>query len=125
MHTGYDPNSPDHMHCRPKQILSVMQNFPGLTLIAAHMGGIDCEQDVLDKLCGRDIWFDLSMGYAMMPKPVAQRIVDKHTPDRLLFASDMPWHRPAWELRLINSLDLSEEDREKIFWKNGAKLLKL
>ena len=60
-----------------------------------------------------------------MPRPTAQAIVDKHGPDRLLFGSDMPWHRPAWELRLLNTLDLSETDREKIFWRNAAKLLKL
>ena len=60
-----------------------------------------------------------------MPKALAQAIVDKHGTDKLLFGSDMPWHRPAWELRLLNTLDLSEEDREKIFWRNAAQLLKL
>jgi predicted TIM-barrel fold metal-dependent hydrolase len=37
----------------------------------------------------------------------------------------MPWHRPEWELRLLNSLDLSEEDKEKIFFRNARKLLNL
>ena len=60
-----------------------------------------------------------------MPKGIAQAIIDKHGPDRLLFASDMPWHRPAWELRLLDSLDISPEDREKICWKNAAGLLNL
>ena len=61
----------------------------------------------------------------MIPKPQAQAIIDKHGPDRILFASDMPWHRPEWELRLINSLDLSEEDKERILFKNAQKLLGL
>ena len=33
----------------------------------------------------KDIWFDLSFGYGTMPKAIAQEIVDKHTPDRLIF----------------------------------------
>ena len=37
----------------------------------------------------------------------------------------MPWHRPSWELRLLNSLDISESDREKIFHGNAEKLLDL
>ena len=60
-----------------------------------------------------------------MPKSIAQRILDKHTPDRLLFASDMPWHRPAWEMRLIDSLDISDTDREKILFRNAQRLLNL
>jgi predicted TIM-barrel fold metal-dependent hydrolase len=44
---------------------------------------------------------------------------------KLLFGSDMPWRRPSWELRLLDSLDIGEEDREKICWKNAAGLLSL
>ena len=60
-----------------------------------------------------------------MPRAIAQKIVDNHTPDKLLFGSDMPWHRPAWEKRLIETLDLSDNDKEKIYWKNAWNLLKL
>jgi len=56
---------------------------------------------------------------------MAQTIVEKHGVDRLLFGSDMPWHRPAWELKLLRSLELPEADMEKILWRNAKKLLKL
>ena len=59
----------------------------------------------------------------MMPKYYAQRILDKHGADKMLFGTDTPWHTPSMELRLLNSLDMSEEDREKIFYKNAQKLL--
>ena len=68
---------------------------------------------------------DLSFGYGVIPKPTAQAIVDKHTPDLLLFGSDMPWHRPSWELRLLNSLDLNEDDRDKICYRNAQALLSI
>jgi predicted TIM-barrel fold metal-dependent hydrolase len=80
---------------------------------------------VLEKLCGENLWFDLSFGYCSMPKPTAQAIVDKHGPEKLLFASDMPWHRPEWELRLLDSLDLAPADREKICFRNAQILLNL
>ena len=94
-------------------------------MVAAHWGGVQCDQAVLDKLCGQNLYFDLSFGYGAMSKWAAQSIVDKHGPDRLLFGSDMPWRRPSWELRLLDSLDIGEEDREKIYWKNAAGLLSL
>jgi len=71
------------------------------------------------------VWFDLSFGYSQIPKCTAQQIVDKHTPDRLLFGSDMPWHRPDWEKRLIETLDISSSDKEKIYYKNAMSLLNL
>ena len=77
----------------------------------------------MEKLCGTDIWFDLSFGYGTMPRCFALGILQKHTPDRLLFGSDIPWHRPSWELSLIDSLDLSENDKDKILYKNAMKLL--
>lgn len=123
-HAGKDYGFMPPYHCMPEHMLRALQ-WLDTPVVAAHWGGLDCGEEVLEKLCGQDIWFDLSFGHGNMPKPIAQAIVDKHTPDRLLFGSDMPWHRPAWEMRLIDSLDLSETDREKIFFRNAQKLLSL
>lgn len=123
-HAGFDYGFAPPYHGMPDHLLGARKWLDG-PVVAAHWGGMDCGVEVLDKLCGEDIWFDLSFGYCAMPKYLAQQIVDKHTPDRLLFASDMPWHRPAWEKRLIDALDISDGDREKIFCRNAQKLLKL
>jgi len=123
-HAGQDIGFAPPYHCLPEHLLGAL-HWLDSPVVAAHWGGYCCGADVLDKLCGENLYFDLSFGYGCIPKPNAQAILDKHGPDRLLFGSDMPWHRPEWELRLINSLDLSEEDKEKIFWKNAATLLKL
>jgi predicted TIM-barrel fold metal-dependent hydrolase len=37
----------------------------------------------------------------------------------------MPWHRPEWELRLLNTLDISDTDRKKIYYQNAAAVLHL
>ena len=92
-------------------------------MVAAHWGGIGCGTEVLDKLCGENIFFDLSYGYGAMPKPTAQAILERHGADKLLFGSDSPWHRPAWEMRLLDSLELTGEERERILWKNAKELL--
>lgn len=123
-HAGLDYGFPPPYHGMPEHILRALRWFD-TPVVAAHWGGLDCAQEVLEKLCGQDIWLDLSYGYGCLPKPLAQAIVDSHTPDRMLFGSDMPWHRPSWELRLIDSLDISAADREKILFRNAQKLLNL
>lgn len=123
-HAGHDYGFAPPYHCMPRHLLGALKWLEG-PVVAAHWGGVGCGVEVLETLCGQDIWFDLSFGYSTMPKSIAQRIVDKHTPDRLLFASDMPWHRPAWELRLLGSLDISDADRKKICFRNAQTLLNL
>lgn len=123
-HAGHDYGFSPPYHCMPGALRQAIKWFD-TPVVAAHWGGEGCGIEVLDKLCGENLWFDLSFGYGAMPKPVAQAIIDKHGPDKLLFGSDLPWHRPEWELRLLNSLDISAEDREKIFFRNAMKLLGL
>lgn len=123
-HAGQDYGFAPPYHAMPEHLLRALKWFDS-PVVAAHWGGFGCSMEVLEKLCGSNLWFDLSFGYCSMPKSIAQAIVDRHTPDRLLFASDMPWHRPAWERRLIHSLDLGDGDREKIFFRNAQGLLSL
>lgn len=123
-HAGYDYGYAPPYHCMPDNLLNA-KKWIDSPVIAAHWGGANCGVEVIEKLCGKDIWFDLSFGYGTMPRAIAQKIVDKHTPDRLVFASDMPWHRPSWEKKLIETLDISEEDKNKIYYKNACKLLNI
>ncbi len=123
-HAGHDIGFMPPYHGMPEHLLGALK-WLDTPVVAAHWGGSGCGEAVLQKLCGQDIWFDLSFGYGCISKPIAQAIVDKHTPDRLLFGSDMPWHRPDWELCLVESLDISPADREKIYFRNAQKLLSL
>ena len=123
-HAGHDLGFPPPFHALPEHLLGAMKWLDS-PMIAAHWGGVQCDQQVLEKLCGENLYFDLSFGYGLIPRKQAQKIVEKHTPDRLLFGSDLPWHRPCWEQRLLNTLDLSTGDLEKIYYKNAQKLLGL
>ena len=108
----------------PEHLKNALRWLDG-PVVAAHWGGIGCYQQVLERLCGETVFFDLSYGYGAMPKPAAQAILDRHGSEKLLFGSDCPWHRPEWEFRLLHSLDISPEDLEKICWLNAKKLLEL
>lgn len=123
-HAGHDYGYNEPFRCMPDAMERALKWFDS-PVVAAHWGGAGCAKQVVEHLCGKDIWFDTSFGYGNMPKSFAQELMDKHTPDRFLFGSDMPWHRPSWEMRLIETLDISKEDKEKIYWKNAAMLLNI
>ena len=123
-HAGDDYGFPPPYHALPEHMLRALKWFDS-PVVAAHWGGLGQGIGVLEKLCGEHIYFDLSFGYASIPRDVAQAIIDKHGTDRLLFGSDMPWHRPEWEFRLLRTLDMSAVDMEKICWRNAKELLKL
>ncbi len=123
-HAGYDYGFKMPFKCMPDNIINALKWFDS-PVIAAHWGGVGAGDEVIKKLCGLPLWFDLSFGYGVMPKSFAESIIEKHTPDKLLFGSDMPWHRPSWEKWLIESLDLSQNDKDKIYYKNALKLLNI
>lgn len=123
-HAGQDLGFPPPYHCTPDHLLGAMR-WLDAPVVAAHWGGMSCYEEVIQKLCGREIYFDLSFGYGVIPKKLAQTIIDRHTPDRLLFGSDLPWHRPSWEKRLLETLELSDGDKEKICCDNAKRLLEI
>lgn len=123
-HAGHDYGFPPPYHAMPDHMLEALKWFDS-PVVAAHWGGLGCGPEVWEKLCGAPIWFDLSFGYSTIPRATAQDIIHKHGADHLLFGSDMPWHRPSWELRLLHSLQISQADMEKICFRNAQKLLSL
>ena len=121
-HAGVDYGFAPPYGATPEKLAVALREFSS-PVIAAHWGGVLCGEGVLKNLCGLDIYFDLSFGYGTMSKYLAEEIVEKHGADKLLFASDTPWHSPALELSLIGSLGLSDDELSKIKSENAKKLL--
>ena len=121
-HAGFDYGFPPPYGATPERLARALSWFDA-PVVAAHWGGIDCAAGVLEHLCGRDVWFDTSFGYSMLPKYYAQKIVETHGTDRLLFGTDTPWYTPEMELRLLGTLGLSEEELAAVTHKNAERLL--
>lgn len=121
-HAGFDYGFAPPYHCMPQNIIRALSWFDS-PVVAAHWGGINICTNVLDELCGMNVYFDTSFGYGSMPPPVQKMIIEKHGADKLLFASDSPWHNPMWEKRNLSVLGLSVEELENIYHKNAEKLL--
>lgn len=121
-HAGLDYGFAPPYGGMPQEMATALTWFDS-PVIAAHWGGINCGEAVLQHLAGSEIYFDVSFGYGMMPRYFAEKILDKHGANRLLFGTDTPWHTPAMERRLLDRLSLSEAEREAVFSGNAKRLL--
>ncbi len=124
IHAGFDYGFAPPYMATPDRIVNALR-WVDSPFIASHWGGLSCAENVLKLLCGLPIYFDTSYGYGAIAMPTAQMIVEKHGVDKILFGSDCPWHTPEEEKRLVESLDLSESEKEKIYHENAERLLGL
>ena len=88
------------------------------------MGGYFMQKDVAKYLLDTDIYFDTSLSPYFLTKEEATEIIKIHGADRILFGSDCPWGSPKETFDFINSLPITSEEKELIFYKNAKLLLK-
>ncbi len=123
-HSGWDFISPDFIHCSPERIAKVLNKFPDLRLVAAHMGANKQWDEVESNLIGKNIWLDTSLvPLSGLSGEQFLRMLKNHDPDKILFGSDFPWCSMTKELEYIESLGISTEIRAKIYSENALRLL--
>jgi len=94
-------------------------------IVAAHLGGYQFWDQVEEYLLGREIYFDISYLFGHLDTQRIMKIIRSHGIKKILFGSDFPFDRPKRDIEIILQLDLTEDEREKIFCRNALKLLTL
>jgi uncharacterized protein len=109
----------------PKRLANVLDRFPNLTVIAAHLGGYS-EWDQAERfIIGRNCYIDTSSSLWAIPPEKAVSIIRKHGVNRVLFGTDFPLARHSEELERFFALGLTEEENNKILFENANNLLNL
>lgn len=126
MHMGYDPVSPLVHRAMPYDLIEMAEKYPKLKIIGAHMGGMHAWEAVYKYIAGnRNIYLDTAYVSKHLDHKLFTEIVKKHGTDRVLYGSDMPWSDPVNEIRFVEELDISDPDKDRIFYKNITELLEL
>ena len=123
LHVGYDPSYPGASEGLPHRLAAVLENFPRLTVIAAHMGGFDCTREAMEYLWGKPIYIDTAIASQFCTPETLCTMVKKHNAERILFGSDCPWSSSLQEAQWIENSGLSADVLEHIFYKNAQRLL--
>ena len=109
----------------PERLSNVIKEFPNLTVIAAHLGGYQMWDDSIKYLVGKNIYLDTSSSMAFLDKEKVTDIIRSHGVKKVLFGTDYPMWSYEEELQRFYNLDLTDEERELILWKNASKLLNI
>lgn len=123
-HAGIDIGYRDKpVRCPPERALRLIRQVKHEKFVLAHLGASEMSHQVIDRLCGEDVYFDTSFVMRQTSEDVFKTIVQRHGADRILFASDSPWSCAADDAATIRSFNLDKTTEDKIFFENAKSLL--
>lgn len=110
-------------YSNPHRIARMMDKFPEMTVIAAHMGGYSEWDEAERLLAGRNnLYVDTSSTMFELDDQRMLHAIEAFGADHVMFASDYPMWNPVDELKHVRSLGLSGENLEKILSGTARKL---
>lgn len=125
IHVG-DPVHSESNHSTPRKVAAILDKFPKLRVIAAHMGGYLFWEEAYELLAGRDLYLDTSSTLPYIDTGMLRKLFAKHGTEKILFGSDYPLRSPAQDFEMLDRMDwLTGADKERIFGRNCAELLGL
>ena len=123
-HAGVDGGYRGHpVRCTPERVKRLIDRVGYEKFVLAHMGANERAEEVLDTLCGLDVYFDTAYVLRNMSRETFLKMLDRHGADRILFASDSPWSSIEGDVKIIKSFGLEKEIEDKIFYENAKALL--
>lgn len=122
LHTGdsrYDNSNPN-------RVAPVLQKFPDLVVIGAHLGGWSIWEEASQKLSKfKNFYVDTCSSFYALKKETARKIIETYGTDKVIFGTDFPMWRQDEDLEYLFSLGFSEEQLEDILHNNLLRALKI
>lgn len=114
----------DTIKSAPKRFSGVIDSFPSLKLVLAHLGGLNMWDEAREYIIGKNLYLDTAY-CTIMPDEEIKNIIKHHGADKILFGSDFPWIKQKDIKTILERCVPDEAKRELIFYKNAKKLLGL
>ncbi len=122
LHTGdsrYDNSNPN-------RVAPVLEKFPDLIVIGAHLGGWSIWEDAAEKLSQyKNFYVDTCSSFYALKKETARKIIEIYGTDKVIFGTDFPMWRQDEELKYLFSLGFSKKQLEDILYNNLLRALKI
>jgi predicted TIM-barrel fold metal-dependent hydrolase len=127
IHVGEGDSPESNARCTPAMMRALVRDFPHLDVIACHFGGYRLLDQAEEMIVGLPVYIDTSWppGVGQIDAPRLKSLIERHGPDRVVFASDWPMADPAREIATIEGLGLTDADTEAVLGGNLERLLRL
>ena len=107
----------------PRRLKNVIDNFPHLQVIAAHLGGWSLFDEAFELLKDENCYLDISSTMMFLPPEQIEHYIHGYGVERILFGTDFPLWRPEQEVASFRRLNLSSFEFERIAYKNALGIL--
>lgn len=125
-HSGFDPSLPECDYTSIERFAAFLDDFKGLKIVLAHGGGYGEWGKVMDLLGDKKCYFDIAFVLESMKRRKDALELFRQNEDYFIFGSDSPWRDQKKYVELIRDSDtLTPEQKEKLFFRNAQKLIKL
>ena len=123
-HTGGDPVRGMELYGHPRDLDEVASTFPNLTIIIAHLGIPFFDEAKELMRTHENVFADISFAVEVIDREQMSSLIREVGADRVMFGSDYPFVEPKAAIQKVLDLDLSDDDKEQILWKNAVEILK-
>lgn len=121
----FHSGDPRHPYSHPAKIRRVMEEFPRLIVIAAHLGGWSMQDTALPLLKDKENCFvDTCSSMSHMPPEEAEKYIRAYGFERVFFGSDYPVEDPLHQMKTLEKLSFSDDEKERIAHLNAARFVK-
>lgn len=107
----------------PMRLRRVLELFPKMRVIAAHLGGYSVWSEAVEALGSTNVFVDISSSMMFLSPELCVKYIREYGAERVLFGSDYPLWNPKNEVAAFERLPLSDAERELIAHKNAENLL--
>ena len=98
---------------------NVLKEMPHLRVIGAHFGGYQQWDLAMENLAQfKQMYFETSSSIRFIGAEKATQIVRTYGVDRICFGTDYPMIKQGDELKMFMEMDLTDDERRKIFSEN-------
>lgn len=124
LHMG--DNRPQYQFSRAEKLVDILNKFPHLDVVAAHLGGYLAWDAAIEFLAGhKHIRYDTSSALWAMTPEFAEKLIHKLGTENIMFGTDYPIVNTDEELTRFFALKLTAKEREDILWNNAIRFLNL
>ena len=107
----------------PNRIVPILKAFPRLTLIGAHFGGWSVWDEAARVLPDHpNLMVDTSSSFHWMTPERALEVIRAYGAERCMFGTDYPMWGASTDMAFFDSLDLTDDERERVAWRTCAEL---
>ncbi|NVM00789.1 MAG: amidohydrolase family protein [Candidatus Helarchaeota archaeon] len=125
--------TPDNVqYAQPKHFMEVLETFPNLILVLAHLGlGFYEETRTLAKKFDNNLYFDCSRAvtsgkmWGTLKDDQAIELIREIGVERVMWGSDYPWCNPTKDALKLASMNFTNEEKIMLFAENAKNILKI